>query len=189
METKELEQAFASTRSVLENVSPDQMNDPTPCQSWKVNELVNHIVGGAKWFGSVVESGASDDDGSDLPDFAGGDYLAAFDQGVKGSVAGFGKPDAADKMLTLPFGAMPGSAFYGLATTDTFVHRWDLAKATGQGTDLEPELAQMLLDVSRENLEDSWRGPDPGAPFGPEQEAPDGASTADQLAAFLGRTV
>lgn len=189
METKELEQAFASTRGVLANVSPDQMDAPTPCQSWKVNELVNHIVGGAMWFGSTVESGGSDDDGSDLPDFAAGDYLAAFDQGVESAIAAFGKPDAGDKMLTLPFGTMPGSAFYGLATTDAFVHGWDLAKATGQGTDLEPELAQMLLDVSRENLDDNWRGPDPDAPFGPEQTAPDGATTADQLAAFLGRSV
>ena len=34
-----------------------------------------------------------------------------------------------------------------------------------------------------------FRGPEGKAPFGPVQTAPAGASNADQLAAFLGRTV
>jgi hypothetical protein len=38
-------------------------------------------------------------------------------------------------------------------------------------------------------ITDQFRGPDGQAPFGPEAAAPDGASAADQLAAFLGRTV
>ena len=57
MSTEGLEQAFASTRSVLANVKPDQMDDGTPCQSWKVRDLVNHIVMGSQWFGSTMDSG------------------------------------------------------------------------------------------------------------------------------------
>ncbi len=91
-------------------------------------------------------------------------------------------------MYTLPFGTMPGSAFMGLATTDTFVHAWDLAKSTGQSTDLDPTMAAALLAQSKAAIQDSFRGPE-GAPFGPEAEAPADASDADRLAAFLGRTV
>jgi uncharacterized protein (TIGR03086 family) len=76
----------------------------------------------------------------------------------------------------------------GLAITDTFVHTWDLAKATGQSTDLAPELAAVLLEQARASIQDSFRGPE-GAPFGAEQTAPEGASNADRLAAFLGRSV
>ena len=93
-----------------------------------------------------------------------------------------------EKMLTLPFGQMPGSAFIGLAATDTFVHGWDLAKATGQSTDLDPALATQLLAGSRQAIQPAFRS-ETGNPFGPEQTAPAGASNADQLAAFLGRTV
>ena len=92
------------------------------------------------------------------------------------------------KMLTLPFGQMPGSAFVGLAATDTFTHGWDLAKATGQSTDLDPELAAQLLAGAKQAISPAFRGPEP-KPFGPEQTAPAGATNADQLAAFLGRTV
>ena len=76
----------------------------------------------------------------------------------------------------------------GLATTDTFQHAWDLAKATGQDSDLAPELATALLSQAQQSISDAFRGPE-GAPFGAEQECGDGASNADQLAAFLGRTV
>ncbi len=95
-----------------------------------------------------------------------------------------------DKTVDLPWGQMPGGAFMGLATTDIFTHSWDLARATGQSTDLDPELAAQLLAGSKASIQDAFRGPDgSGAPFGPQQQAPDGATTADQLAAFLGRVV
>ena len=91
-----------------------------------------------------------------------------------------------EKTLTLPFGQMPGSAFVGIAATDTFTHGWDLAKATGQDTDLAPALAEQLLNGARQFIQPAFRSPE-GAVFGPEQPAPAGASNADQLASFLGR--
>jgi len=189
MSTQGLEQAFASTRSVLENVKPDQMDDGTPCESWKVRDVVNHIVAGSQWFGSTMDAGESDNPGSDPPDFTQQDYMAIFDDGVKKSVAAFGKPGALEKNVKLPFGEFPGAAFLGLATSDAFTHGWDLAKATGQNTDLNPELAARLLDGVKASIPDQFRGPDGKAPFGPAMDAPAGASNADQLAAFLGRTV
>lgn len=83
---------------------------------------------------------------------------------------------------------MPGAAVMGLSATDTFAHAWDLAKATGQSTDLNPELAAALLDQSRQAISANFRGPE-GAPFGAEQECPEGACNADRFAAFLGRSV
>lgn len=137
-------------------------------------------------FAACVNDGGSDDDGSSVPDFASGDYLAAYDEGVKASVAAFGADGAMEKMIKLPFGTFPGAAFLGLATTDAFTHGWDLAQATGQSTDLAPDLAAALLDGAKASIPDEFRGPE-GAPFGPKQEAPKGATAADELAAFLGR--
>lgn len=186
MSTEALEQAFATTRSVLVNVTRDQLDHPTPCASWDVRALVNHIVGGSHWFAATVEAGVSPEEGEAI-DFAADDFVAAFDQGVKASVAAFGAPGALDKTLKLPFGEFPGAAFLGLATTDTFAHGWDLAKATGQSTDLAPELAAQLLHGAKTSIPDQFRGPDGKAPFGPAIEAPESATAADRLAAFLGR--
>ena len=55
-----------------------------------------------------------------------------------------------EKILTLPFGEMPGAAFVGIAATDTFTHGWDVAKATGQKTDLDPDLAAQMLAGARQ---------------------------------------
>jgi uncharacterized protein (TIGR03086 family) len=80
------------------------------------------------------------------------------------------------------------AAFMGLVVNDTFTHGWDLAKATGQSTDLNPELAVGILAQAKMSIPDTFRGPE-GAPFGVAADCPDGACAADQLAAFLGRTV
>jgi uncharacterized protein (TIGR03086 family) len=154
-----------------------------------VRGLVNHIVGGTHWFAMNVNEGGSSDDGNDVPDSTDGDYLATFDAGAKDAVAAFDAPGAQEKMLDLPFGKFPGAAFMGLATTDAFTHGWDLAKATGQETDLNPKLAAKLLEGAKASIPDQFRGADGKAPFGPVVEAPASASAADRLAAFLGRTV
>ena len=185
MSTEPLEKAIASTRAVLANVSPDQLGDQTPCASWKVSELINHIVGGQQFFESAVEGRPPA--GGDT-DFSSGDFVAVFDESARRCVAAFQGEGVMGKTISLPFGDMPGAAFVGLASTDTFVHGWDLAKATGQSTDLDSDLAAALLAQSRQSISDAFRSPE-GAVFGLEQTAPDGATNADQLAAFLGRTV
>lgn len=190
MTTETLAQAFADTRSILVNVTPDQLDLPTPCQSWKVRDVVSHIVGGSQWFAASVNAGESPViEEPDFSELADGDFVAEFDKGAAATIAAFGAPGAQEKMVTLPFGTMPGSAFMGLAITDTFTHGWDLAKSTGQSTDIDPELAQQLLAGSKKSIQDAFRGEDGKMPFGPEQPAPDGASAADKLAAFLGRKV
>lgn len=184
MSTQSLEQAIAATREVLAGVKTDQLDDPTPCSSWKARDLINHIVGGHRFFGAALRGEQPDGEVDD----ASGDFVAAFDDVAAQTVAGFSVDGALDKSYTLPFGEMPGSAFMGLATTDTFVHAWDLAKATGQATDLDPPLAAALLEQAEASIPDAFRGPE-GAPFGPQQDAPSGATDADRLAAFLGRIV
>ncbi len=185
MSTKPLEQAVAVAAKVLTGVSQAQLSAATPCASWTVAELVNHMVGGQAFFTSCVNGAMPS---GDSPDFASGDFRAAFDTASAACIAAFGAEGALAKTVKAPFGEMPAPAFMGLAITDTFQHAWDLARATGQDTDLAPEMATMLLAQARVGISDNFRGPE-GAPFGAEQTAGDDASPADQLAAFLGRSV
>ena len=185
MSTQPLEMALASTRQVLADVSADQLSASTPCASWNVSELINHVVGGQYFFQAGVNGTPP---AADETDFAAGDYLAAFDEASAATLSAFGADGAMERMLNLPFGDMPGAAFMGLAVNDTFTHGWDLAKATGQSTDLNPELAAGILAQAQASIQEAFRGPE-GAPFGSEQSAPEGATNADRLAAFLGREV
>ncbi len=188
MSADNLEQAFASTARVLANVTGDQLDEQTPCASWKVRDLVNHVVGGAGFFAVIAETGQPPTMEGAPPDFSAGDFAATFDEAVKRAVAAFRAEGAMEKPMTLPFGQLPGSVFVNIAATDAFTHGWDLAKATGQSTDLDPALAARLLANAQGFLPDTMRGPDTKAPFGPRVEVPTSAPAADQLAGFLGRT-
>jgi uncharacterized protein (TIGR03086 family) len=190
MSTETLARAFDMTRGILAATPPDRFGDATPCESWDVRALCNHIVEGANWFGLCVEAGAAPDpDPTKDADYVAGDLMASYDEGVARTLAAFGAPGAEERLIALPFGELPGAAFMGIATNDVFLHGWDLARATGQPDDLDPALAEELLGQLRAFLPDELRGPDGEAPFGPERSAPPSATAAEQLAAFLGRSV
>src|SRR5271155_4278427 len=188
MSADAFQKAVASTKSVLANVSPDQLDQSTPCASWQVRELVNHIVGGANWFADTVETGISPPLGNEA-DIAGGDINAEFEKAASRALAAFNAPGAMEKMLKLPDLGMevPGAMMEIGAAQDTFIHGWDLAKATGQSTDLDPALAAQLLEASRVMVADAMRGDEGVAAYGAIIEVPASAPMADQLAGFLGR--
>ena len=189
MSTDVLERAFATTRKIVAKVTPDDLDKPTPCASWDVRALVNHIVAGSHWFASSTNAGVAAEGGDAAgTDFTAGDLTASYDEGIKASLAAFSAPGAQEKMVKLPFGEFPGAVFMGLATNDTFVHGWDLAKALGQPLDIDPEMAAQLLEQVRATIPDQFRGPDGQAPFGPVVECHDSLPAASRLAAFLGRT-
>ncbi len=185
MSTQPYASAIAATRSVLAAVTPEQLGNDTPCASWKVTDLINHVIGAQHFFLAGLQGTPPTGAGAD---YASGDYLAAYDEITTQSLEAFSADGVMQQMVAMPFGQMPGAAVVGLAATDTFQHGWDLAKATGQSTDLDPELAAALLERSKAAISDGFRGPE-GAPFGPEQSAGEGATAADQLAAFLGRSL
>jgi len=185
MTTENLERAFADTRAIVANVKADQLGDATPCESWTVKDLLDHIIGGSYYFASSVNEGKAE--GQPAAEWNADNMVEVLDGGIKEAIAAFGAPGAMEKTIQLPFGPLPAAAWMGLATTDAFMHGWDLAKATGQSTDIDPEFADQLLAGAKMMIQPAFRGDDGVMPFGAEQQAPSGASNADQLAAFLGR--
>jgi uncharacterized protein (TIGR03086 family) len=183
MQVMDLNRALQGTMTILAKVEPGQLSAPTPCASWDVRALINHFVGTARWWAGTV-TGAGD---ADEVDYAAGDYIAAYEDSIGVVVAAFEADGVLDRTVGLPFGEFPGAVVLGMAALDQFTHGWDLARAIGQHTDLDPALAAELLSQARLTITDALRGPDGRAPFGPARDAPAGASQADQLAAFLGR--
>jgi uncharacterized protein (TIGR03086 family) len=181
-----LQRACGSTGTILATLTTADLSRPTPCAMWTVRDIVNHVVGGAGFFAELAEAGEVGHREDD-PDFTAGDFSATFRQQSSRLVAAFDAPGAMDAMMTMPFGGTPGSVCAYIAATDIFTHGWDLARATGQSTDLEPDLAGMLLARIMKTLPDSMRGPEGEAPFGPRVEVAESAPPADQLAAFQGR--
>lgn len=184
--TRQLSRAFASTRVVLAKVGPDQLDAATPCMSWDVRALINHFVGSARW-GASAAMGAGHAITDE--DYGAGDFLAGYDDSIEVALAAFGSAGVLEKTIELEFGEFSGADLMGMVARDQFTHGWDLARAIGHHTDLDPELADELLVQARVEILDAYRGPEGEAIFGPIVAAPPGACPADRLAAFLGRSV
>lgn len=181
----ELDGALQSTLAILTKVQPADLEASTPCASWSVRALINHFVGTARWWAGLLTGEAPVTDA----DYAAGDFVAAYEESIGIALAAFEADGALSGTVRLPFGEFPGTVVRGMAALDQFTHGWDLARAIGYPTDLDPRLAAELLGQARIAITEGYRGPDGEAPFGPISQAPAGAGPADQLAAFLGRPV
>lgn len=181
-----LSPALQSTLAILAKVGPGDMDAPTPCVSWNVRALINHFVGTSRWWASLaagVQATPAD------TDFAAGDFVAEYEESIALAVGAFGAEGVLNKLVQIPFGTFPGAVVRDMAATEQFTHGWDLARAIGYHAEFDPELAATLLSRAQAGVSDEFRGPDGQALFAPIAEAPAGAGPADQLAAFLGRSV
>jgi uncharacterized protein (TIGR03086 family) len=162
---------------VLVNVTPDQLSSPTPCSDWDVKALIEHVITGnlrvAERAGGQV---------APLPEALGAAHRAS----AQTAQEIFAEPQALTRTYQLPIGELPGIAFMELRTSDLLVHAWDLAIATGQATDLDPELAEYVLAFSKQMMSRPGLRGD-GRPYGEKQLCGDERPAADQVAAFLGR--
>jgi uncharacterized protein (TIGR03086 family) len=169
--------AQAAFAAVLANVKAGQLDDPTPCANWTVRDLIGHVLAG-----NERTAGSAPDSSPDLDGM-----IAANAASALAAQAVFEAPDGITRTFDVPFGTIPGALFIQLRTIDALTHAWDLAMATAQPTDLDPELAEAMLAASRQLIRPDLRGA--GRPFAGEQACDPGQPPAACLAAFLGRRV
>ena len=180
-----LARACASTGGMLTNVTRDQLTHPTPCDDWRVHDLIDHIVGATDFFADLAERGSSAE-GREWPSYSDGEFIAAFGRQASRVVAAFSAPGVMERIMLLPTGPAPGSRCIEVATGEIFVHGWDLAKAAGQAMPSDEGVAEALLSSAWLSLCAEVRNGDPSV-FAPEIHVSPGAPAADRLAGFLGR--
>jgi uncharacterized protein (TIGR03086 family) len=194
--------AVAQTGTAVAAVTPDQFALPTPCPEYDVRALLAHIVGGLTRTALV---------GEDDPDALARPAAALLSPGettppsppVAQGPPDDGWPDAyraaaaraaaawaddakLDALVEVPWGKIPGRFALAGYVQEVLAHGWDLAKATGQPREGDPELALFALAGAKRILPPDIRGND-GVPFGPVVDVPADATPYTQLAAWLGR--
>ena len=177
--------AIDQTAGIVAAVKPDQLGDPTPCADWDVRALLNHTIGGVYMFDDAAQ-GKELDVARFQQDQVGSDPADAYDQGAAKLKKTLQKPAILDGQWTMPFGATPGQIAISIATVETVIHGWDVARATGQKPEFNPELTEACWQAAQLFPPDIARAP---GVFGPEAECASDAPLEDRLAAFLGRTV
>src|SRR6185503_6580845 len=98
----------------------------------------------------------------------------AFDLSAAGAKAAMISPGAMERVAPTPMGEQPGAFIVHMRVNELIVHSWDLAKATGQSTDIEPELADQALAQWQARMGGVPR--EEGGPFAAEQPVLPGAT-------------
>ena len=178
------DRSAAVATGIVNGVKEDQFNLPTPCPEWTVRGVVNHMVVG-NMMAEAIAAGQRHPDRS--VDWLGDDPRAAFAESVRVTREVLADPELPDRTVTTPFGEQPGLFLIRMRVSELYTHAWDVAKATGQPTDLDPELAELLLPEYQARLASRPRAM--ASMFGEAAPVPDGAAPADRLAAYLGRSV
>jgi uncharacterized protein (TIGR03086 family) len=173
-----------AARIVLGEVAKDELSNSTPCTEWDVAKVIDHLLGSQRWFLQAISTPGADGGTSDV---SAGDYRKAYDEAATAIMGALSADGFASREVELPFGKFSGAQFMDFVSLETLAHTWDVAKATGQDTDLAPEAAARLLDVAQAMMGAEGRSEDGN--FRAVQPCPPDASAADRLAAFLGRRV
>jgi uncharacterized protein (TIGR03086 family) len=170
----------ADLARTVEGVPDDRWSSPTPCADWDARRLVQHLVDSQGQFLGLV--GLAVRPGPPVDDDPVGAWTAARDQ----LQAALDDPTTA----TAEFDGFDGRSTLERAVErficlDLVVHRWDLARATGQDERLDPD------DVAWAHRAAAAFGPmlRMEGVCGPEVEVPEDADAQTRMLAFGGRRV
>lgn len=184
MSTREhLYSVVASLQPVVQGVSPQAMDAPSPCEDWLVRDVVNHMLGTVE---AMRRVGAAEDLDPADPWGTGGEHVSdqwrnnLSDLLIRWADA-WSQPEAweGDAMD----GAMPRQAVGDMGYAEVLLHGWDLARGSGQDVDFDDAAVERALEVMGDIGE---LGRTQGA-FGAEVPVPDDASTLDRVLAASGR--
>ena len=172
-------------RSRVHGVRDDQWDAPTPCTEWDVRALVNHLASELRWSVPLAAGRTLDEVGDRFDgDVLGEDPAATTDEAAEASVAAF-RGEHAHAVHTSQ-GLLPVEHYLTQMLTDSLVHSWDLAVATGQSTELDAEACAEAYQRALAGRGEIDAARKVGL-FGAEIVVPDDASDCDKLLGLLGR--
>lgn len=171
------ELAATGAAGVMAAVSLAQLGDPTPCTDWTVQQLIDHIVGGADYLTAALAGVAPPMRAHCTVD----DYRRALEHLTRELRI----PGALDRTCTSPLGFdwSVGQAAAG-TFMDTLVHTWDLATATDRDAMLDPALVDACIAMFLPDMPERGRA---AGLIGPAVDVAADASPQDTLLAAMGR--
>jgi len=188
MELPDLRPQLASTQEwvagLLDKVTDDQWSHSTPCADFDVRALTEHIFALEERVRRLGEVGHVDGAPEQLP-FATEGAAARLREDAAAAMAPWADDARLAATIRGPWGTSPGAVAIAIYVSEHLTHGWDLARATGQPSEGDPEIAAAALAMMQRNLPAE---PREGLPFGPVVTSAEDAGPTERLANWLGRT-
>jgi uncharacterized protein (TIGR03086 family) len=176
------------TGTIVAGVHEEDLRKSTPCAEWNVATVLDHLMADLDSVNRVASGEQLDlmtAIDPEAPDRVGGgwpDPTERFEHLAKEAREIWSRPDALDETYKTTRSEMPGNALVMINLVDTVVHGWDLAKATGQNTEIPEDVAEAALAFTTKMMKKGQRiGFDDPVPVA------DDASATDRLVGWLGR--
>ena len=163
-------------------VPDDALARPTPCEHYRVGDLLDHIGGLAVAFAAAARKtpldGAPSVDAANLGD----DWRPRISRDLVTMAEAWQDPEAWEGMTAAGGVDLPGDVAGVVALDELVLHGWDLAKATGQPVGYDgPELEAVYGMVQH------FRAEDVEGLFGPLVVVADDAPLLDRILGVAGR--
>jgi len=177
-----LHAVFDQTGTLLAAIRPDQAQAPTPCPEWDVAGLVEHVQAVALRIAAVLDGRPFSSVPRQLPST---DWTADWAAGCAEAEDVLADDTTLTRMVTVPWGEVPGASAAASYIGELAVHGWDLARATGLESLLNDELASAALPAYQAKVPAEPRGGN--IPFGPVVQVGPDATPYERLVAWTGR--
>ncbi len=186
----DLQPATQRTGALLANIADDQLASPSPCPRYSLGDLLDHLEGLAQAFTEAATKQISQD-------FTGPPPLGSaarlqpgwrerIPERLDALAEAWGDPAAWEGMARAGGFDLPGEIAGLVALNEVIVHGWDIAKASGQPYDADPDHVQACINtMAPQPGEERPAGDD--VAFGRPVEIADDAPPIDRLVAALGR--
>jgi uncharacterized protein (TIGR03086 family) len=184
--TEQLDAILPDLVAIAGNITPDQLGNPTPCADFDVRAVLNHMIGGARFFAVQLRGDAMTAPPEPGVDLTGEDPIATFMAAMDELAEALRTPGALERTVVAPFGEVPGEVVARFLTLDGMVHAYDLAVGTGQVYSPPDDLAGQVLATAQQAIAPEMRD---GDTFADAVTEPTDASNLVRLVAFTGRAV
>ena len=183
----DLVRSYDHAARIVAGVSPEQVDDPTPCPEYDVGALVDHLVG-AGWRAAALGRG-DQPTAEEFPHVELAEAPGQLRRAAREAEREWSDDARLAATVTMPWGeSYTGDTLVNMYLAELAAHAWDLAAATGQLARLDPGLASPALDGARAMMKPEYRDAiGKGNPFGIELAAPEDATEWERFAAFMGR--
>ena len=182
--TEQLFHILPACSALVDGIEVTQLSNPTPCEKFTVQDILDHMMGPASTFASMFRGEQPPELGqTGTYDGVPAEEFRAVMDDLLESVR---SPGALERTIDSPFGRMDGETFARLVAFDGLMHSWDLATATGQRLALPTEVVDAVASFVHVALADDMRD---GDTFKQPTDAGPSAGPIERLAAFSGRTI
>jgi uncharacterized protein (TIGR03086 family) len=150
-----------------------KLDASTPCDEWDLRTLLNHMLETQQYFIGSARGEDVSPPSPEPPALLSDDPVRDFEQTRSETLRVFGDQDVREKT---------GPAL-GISFSDTLLHGWDVAKATGQDATMPDGLAEAAYNTIHGRFTEEQRK----GVFKPEIPVRPSASAQEKLLAYTGR--